>query len=323
MKKCCVMDLLFKFRINLNASYLDSKRVRTWGNGWESTRAEVQRGSAIEHKVSNANSCFDIAKHKPCVFWTILANISSHHSSLELQLPEVLVSDGRISGKMHFHAYVLQITHALWTAIVVQNKYHLEKKRNKSLTQVVKATKKWICRSEPQPLGLFGLSHCQSFGLMHLCSTEGVGAPLLRTAQQNKHFKSQTSMNIITILRVIHPNPFVPLPLLSLDVLISVSPAKNRPFKRWCVFLPWRLLQNPHRTAARMKTSLNVEPAHTMEYANECFMQPHYEVWREVASLGYFPDKVLLRSCPRCASSWNRGGGDCCMRTAVINSRKE
>lgn len=28
------------------------------------------------------------------------------------------------------------------------------------------------------------------------------------------------------------------------------------------------------------------------EYANECFMQPH-EVWREVTSLGYFPDKVL------------------------------
>lgn len=41
------------------------------------------------------------------------------------------------------------------------------------------------------------------------------------------------------------------------------------------------------------------------DYANECFMRPHYEVWREVVSLGYFPDKVLLRSCPRCASSWN------------------
>lgn len=34
-------------------------------------------------------------------------------------------------------------------------------------------------------------------------------------------------MNIITILWMIHPNPFVPLPLLSLDVLISVSPAKK------------------------------------------------------------------------------------------------
>lgn len=39
------------------------------------------------------------------------------------------------------------------------------------------------------------------------------------------------------------------------------------------------------------------------EYANECFMQPHYELWREVISLGYFPDKVLLGSCPLCASS--------------------
>lgn len=38
-------------------------------------------------------------------------------------------------------------------------------------------------------------------------------------------------MNIITILRVIHPNPFVPLPLLSLDALISVSPAKKDPLK--------------------------------------------------------------------------------------------
>lgn len=37
-------------------------------------------------------------------------------------------------------------------------------------------------------------------------------------------------MNIITILRLIHQNPFVPLPLLSLDVLISVSPSKKGPF---------------------------------------------------------------------------------------------
>lgn len=36
-------------------------------------------------------------------------------------------------------------------------------------------------------------------------------------------------MNIITILWMIHPNPFVPLPLLSLDVLISVfSPKKKK-----------------------------------------------------------------------------------------------
>lgn len=56
------------------------------------------------------------------------------------------------------------------------------------------------------------------------------GVSSLHTAQQNKHFKSQTSMNIITILRLIHPNPFVPLPLLSLDVLISVSSAKKGPF---------------------------------------------------------------------------------------------
>lgn len=93
----------------------------------------------------------------------------------------------------------------------------------------------------------------------------GGGVSSLHTAQQNKHFKSQTSMNIITILRLIHPNPFVPLPLLSLDVLISVSSAKKGPFNIWCVFLPWRLLQNPHRTAAGIKTSLNIESAHTME----------------------------------------------------------
>lgn len=35
------------------------------------------------------------------------------------------------------------------------------------------------------------------------------------------------------------------------------------------------------------------------EYANECFMHPHYELWSEVVSLGYSPDKVLLGSCPR------------------------
>lgn len=28
MKKCCFMDLLFKFHVGLNASYLDAKRVR-------------------------------------------------------------------------------------------------------------------------------------------------------------------------------------------------------------------------------------------------------------------------------------------------------
>lgn len=50
----------------------------------------------------------------------------------------------------------------------------------------------------------------------------------VRTAQENKYFKSQTSMNIISILWMIHPNPFVPLPLLSLDVLILVSRAKKK-----------------------------------------------------------------------------------------------
>lgn len=30
------------------------------------------------------------------------------------------------------------------------------------------------------------------------------------------------------------------------------------------------------------------------DYANECSMQPHYEPWREVVFLGYFPDEVLL-----------------------------
>lgn len=30
------------------------------------------------------------------------------------------------------------------------------------------------------------------------------------------------------------------------------------------------------------------------DYANECSMQSHYELWREVVSLGYFPDEVLL-----------------------------
>lgn len=30
------------------------------------------------------------------------------------------------------------------------------------------------------------------------------------------------------------------------------------------------------------------------DYANECSMQPHYERWREVVFLGYFPDEVLL-----------------------------
>lgn len=41
------------------------------------------------------------------------------------------------------------------------------------------------------------------------------------------------------------------------------------------------------------------------DYANECSMQSHYEPWREVVSLGYFPDEVLLEvgSGPWCASS--------------------
>ncbi len=30
------------------------------------------------------------------------------------------------------------------------------------------------------------------------------------------------------------------------------------------------------------------------DYANECSMLPHYEPWREVVFLGYFPDEVLL-----------------------------
>lgn len=30
------------------------------------------------------------------------------------------------------------------------------------------------------------------------------------------------------------------------------------------------------------------------DYANECSMQPHYEPWREVVFLGYFPDEVWL-----------------------------
>lgn len=40
-------------------------------------------------------------------------------------------------------------------------------------------------------------------------------------------------------------------------------------------------------------------------YANECSMQSHYEPCREVVSLGYFPDEVLLEvgSGPWCASS--------------------
>lgn len=41
------------------------------------------------------------------------------------------------------------------------------------------------------------------------------------------------------------------------------------------------------------------------DYANECSMQSHYEPCREVVSLGYFPDEVLLEvgSGPWCASS--------------------
>lgn len=41
------------------------------------------------------------------------------------------------------------------------------------------------------------------------------------------------------------------------------------------------------------------------DYVNECSMQSHYESWREVVSLGDFPDEVLVEvgSGPWCASS--------------------
>lgn len=60
--------------------------------------------------------------------------------------------------------------------------------------------------------------------------------------------------------------------------------------------------RNKHITEYKAST---YHGAADSECANECFTQPHYELWREVVSLGYSPDKVLLGSCPRRTSSWN------------------
>lgn len=71
-----------------------------------------------------------------------------------------------------------------------------------------------------------------------------------------------------------------------------------------------KITMEPSRNGGRNKhvTEYNACTYHgaaDTDYANECFMHPHYELWREVVSLGYSPDKVLLGSCPQQISSWN------------------
>lgn len=61
------MDLLFKFHIRLNASYLDAKRVGTWEIDENPLGLKSSEEARSKPKVSNTNSCFDISKHNPCV----------------------------------------------------------------------------------------------------------------------------------------------------------------------------------------------------------------------------------------------------------------
>lgn len=55
----------------------------------------------------------------------------------------------------------------------------------------------------------------------------------------------------------------------------------------------------PLQNGCRSKTVIeNKAPAYRRaadtDYANECSMQPHYEPYREVVFLSYFPHEVLL-----------------------------
>lgn len=64
-------------------------------------------------------------------------------------------------------------------------------------------------------------------------------------------------------------------------------------------FLPWTLLWSPVQNGCRNKNvtehkAPTYRRAADTDYANECSTQPHYELWREVVFLGYFPDEVLL-----------------------------
>lgn len=61
-------------------------------------------------------------------------------------------------------------------------------------------------------------------------------------------------------------------------------------------FLSWTVLWSPYRIVVGIKTSLNITPRYTVDtdYANERSVQPHYEPWRELVFLGYFPNEVLL-----------------------------
>lgn len=129
--------------------------------GWESTQTKVWWGRAIEPKVSATNSCFDIAKHNPLVFWAILTNIKRQRSPTHWRWSLCICKF--VSSCLLLILGVLQF--------FIQNKYSsAKKKRKKEILQ------KWA--SAPETC----LRLCMVTAIV---STRG-GNRCLHSAQHNK-----------------------------------------------------------------------------------------------------------------------------------------
>lgn len=63
-------------------------------------------------------------------------------------------------------------------------------------------------------------------------------------------------------------------------------------------FLSWTVLWSPYRIVVGINVTEHNAPIYCRtvdtDYANERSVQPHYEPWRELVFLGYFPNEVLL-----------------------------